>query len=68
MLRDEMGGANDLNESALEEREPPGIAELASRREALGSAAPTIGLFLFDCAGPEALCKTLDRISEPVWD
>ncbi len=67
MLRDGMGGAIDLNESAPDKR-PSGIEELASRREQLGAGAPKIGLFLFDCADAEALRKTLDRIPEPVWD
>ncbi len=67
MLRDGMGGAIDLNESAPDKR-PSGIEELASRREQLGAGAPKIGLFLFDCADAETLRKTLDRIPEPVWD
>ena len=68
MLRDEMGGAIDLNEPAPDNREPSGIQELASHREALGASAPTIGLFVFDCADAETLRKTLGRIPEPVWD
>ena len=68
MLHGGMGGAIDLNESAPDEREPAGIEELASRREALGASAPAIGLFLFDCADPDLLRKTLDRIPAPVWD
>ena len=58
----------ELNESALDKRDPSGIAELGARREALGAAAPLVGLFLFDCAVAETLRKTLERIPDPVWD
>ena len=57
-----------MSESAPDMREPSAIEELASRREALGASAPTIGMFLFDCAEAETLRKTLDRIPAPIWD
>ncbi len=74
MLREEMGGAMNLNESVPDNREPSGIEELSSveelssRRGALGPSAPTIGLFLFDCADAATLRKTLERIPDSVWD
>jgi len=46
----------------------PGIEALSARRAAMGAKAPTIGLFLFDCADPDVLRQTLGRIPEPVWD